>query len=188
MSAHPLAKKLFPPVSVLGHRRIGVRLLQPRILRSSLLIGRINTGGRRIKEPFDSHLLGSHQHVGVDKYREHTLRLVQLDKTHPPHIGSQVVDPLHSLSRLPARLQLPQVQLVIIHIVELLIPLRKGLQIHRANVLDPLLPQVRHQMTADKAAGAGDQDGGFGGKFCSWFLVGPFVGIKTFLTSRVGLR
>jgi len=47
---------------------------------------------------------------------------------------------------------------VIVDIVKLLVPLRKGLQIHRPEILDPPLPQMRHEMATDEAAGTRDEN------------------------------
>jgi len=50
---------------------------------------------------------------------------------------------------------------MIVDIVKLLIPLRKRLQIHRPDVLDSLLPQVRHQMPTDKPPRPRNENVGF---------------------------
>ena len=48
---------------------------------------------------------------------------------------------------------------MVVDIIKLLIPLRKGLQIHRPEIFDSPLPQMRHEMATDEAAGPGHKDG-----------------------------
>ena len=89
--AHALAEELLPAVAVLGHRRIGVLLLERRTSGSSLLVRRVHAGRRGEEEPLDPASAAAMEQVRVDQHREHAQRLVVLDEPHPAHVGREVV-------------------------------------------------------------------------------------------------
>ena len=96
--------------------------------------------------------------MGVDQNGEHALRLVQFDEPHPAHVGRQIVNPVHSLHGLVTSRQFPQIQGEVLYVVTLLVPLPKRLEVHRPDVFDSLLAEVRHQMPPDESPGPGNEN------------------------------
>src|SRR5438128_12695574 len=96
--------------------------------------------------------------MGIDQHAEHAQRLVVLDKAHPPHVCRQVEDAESATHRLLALLAHPEVQPQVLNIVNPLKPFLERLNVHGAQAIESMSAQFRHQMAADKAARAADDE------------------------------
>ena len=156
--AHPLREELLPAVAVLGHRRIGVGLLQRRDVGVLLELDVVDACGRRKEVPLDPGVLAGHQQVRVDQHGEHARRPVGLDEAHAAHVASDVVDVRHIVDGRAARVERAEIRRSAVDPGGHLVPLVERLEVDRAEVGEALLLEVPNEPSTDEPAGAGDEN------------------------------
>jgi hypothetical protein len=92
--------------------------------------------------------------VRADQDRKHATGLVVLDKTHPAHVSRKIVHLCRARAGRVAVALLAQIELEVLNVVETLIPVAEGLDIHGANMSEAAFPQACHEMSSDESAGA----------------------------------
>ncbi len=154
VAAHALAEQLLPPVSVLWHRRIGIRFLQRDNVLRDLLVRCIHARRGGIKKALDTELPRRHQQVRVDQHRQHAQGAIVLDEPHATHVRRQVVNHARTTQRSIAGVLLLEVEPQVFHIWEDLVPLVDRLEVDSTNSVMTLTQEIGDQVTADEAARA----------------------------------
>src|SRR5437868_9941694 len=89
--------------------------------------------------------------MSVDEHAEHAESLVMLDKSHPAHVCSEIVNVANAAAHCPLRCRIFfQVKGKILHILGALVPFTDGLEITTANWADAAPPQVCHKPASDE--------------------------------------
>ena len=121
---------------------------------SRLFVGVINASRRGVEISLHADFHRGLKHVGVDQHGKHAQGLVVFDKSHAAHVCGQVVNRVRLLGGLLAGLLKIQIQDEIFHVVELLIPLVQGLDVHGTDFFETLPAQIGNKISADKTAAA----------------------------------
>jgi hypothetical protein len=88
----------------------------------------------------------------VDQHGKHAQRFVVLDKSHPAHIGREIVDLFNAPGRVAAGVHVAQIQLQILRLVRSKEPLVQRFAINGAH-RNAAFHEVAGQLTTDEAAG-----------------------------------
>jgi hypothetical protein len=96
--------------------------------------------------------------VGIDENREHAERFIVLDKTHPTHIGREIVDVAGALGGFLTVFLEIQIERKILNVVETPIPLIKRLNVYRPDPLVASRAETRDKIPANETTRPGNKD------------------------------
>jgi hypothetical protein len=96
--------------------------------------------------------------VGINENREHAKRLIVFDKTHPAHIGREIVDVPDALGGLLTVLLEIQIEREILNVVETPVPLINRLNVYRPDPLVASRAEIRDKIPANEATRSSNKD------------------------------
>ena len=156
--AEHLRDQLLPPIAPLGHRRVGVRLLERQGVRALLEIRVVGAGRGREEVAPGAGPIGGLDHVRVDEDAAQALHAEVLDEPHAAHVGGEVVDLDGTLGRADGVGLVAQVHREALDTRHALVPLGQGLSIDGPDPGVAKVVEVARERAGDEPARPGDDD------------------------------
>ena len=94
----------------------------------------------------------------VDENRAQAFDAEAFDETHAAHVGGEVIDFHRAFADALAVVLVAHVEAEVLHAGHMQIPLVKRLLVHRADVGETLLLEIKGEVAGDESARAGDDD------------------------------
>ena len=117
---------------------------------------RVDAGAGGVEKLLHAVVAGGHEHVGIDEHAEHAEGFVVLDEAHAAHVGREIVNHFGIAADELAGVEALHVHHQIFHIAMELVPVVEGFLIDRTDVGEAFVFEKLDEVSADEAAGSGD--------------------------------